>query len=135
MDHYIDISDELFIQIQHHETQEIILKETDVKGDISPGDTLKLYHPSDPNEALRVQVNRVDELSVSDLDSSTGQEAAVTAYGAEDGSAELVGSDSCSAAHRGKCKVQIKLIEWVFQIETELDEQLREEQMWLEGLM
>ena len=100
MDHYIDISDELFLQIQNHELTEIILPECVYSDRVNEGVVLKLYHPADPAEALRVQVNR-----------------------------------AAACPDQEGQKLEIELLEWIFQIETELDEQLREEQLWLEGLL
>ena len=109
---YIDIGDKEFQRLKEHETSRLLLNRTDYSQDFAPGDVLKLYHPGDPAEALRVSVVKV------------------TGGLPEGGPSE--------EADGGECEEMIcletELLEWVFQIETELDAQLREEKLWLESL-
>ena len=96
MDHYIDVSDEIFDALQSHSTDILPLSLTE-GADYQLGDSLKLYHPSNPHEALRVQIDKIDKK--------------------EENDAELL--------------LHCSLLEWIFQIETELDQMLREEEALL----
>lgn len=102
MEHYIDITTEMFEQIQNHETTVLLLPQRMYQAKPQVGDTMKLYHPANPEEALRIEIQSVEEIST------------------EEG-------ESC-------WKLEITLLEWVFRMETELDELLREEKRWMEGL-
>ncbi|MBQ9156442.1 MAG: hypothetical protein IJ137_06660 [Eubacterium sp.] len=95
MNHYLDIDDELFRAIQNHEISQISLEQDLFSSQVKVGDELKLYHPGDPAEALRVEVDKVEEDS-----------------------------------GKRMLKLQITLTEWLFQIETDLDHQLQDENSW-----
>lgn len=102
MEYYIDITTEMFEQIQNHEVHAVCLPKHLFRAEPKTGDTMKLYHPANPEEALRVEIQNVEEAE---------EEGAGAGW-----------------------KLELALLEWVFRIETELDELLREEKRWLEGL-
>ncbi len=93
MEHIVDISDEEFISLQNHITDKLTL-EKGIASVFQVGDSMRLYHPSNKEEALRVQIDKIKENNTS-------------------------------------FELYCSLLEWVFQIETELDELLREEEDYL----
>ena len=94
MDRYIDVPDEVFEALQNHLTDLLVLH-SDMAKDFQVGDCLKLYHPSNPEEALRIQIDRMDFAKT------------------ESGEGDIL--------------FHCTLLEWIFRIETELDQILREE--------
>ncbi|HIW60484.1 MAG TPA: hypothetical protein H9880_11475 [Candidatus Anaerobutyricum avicola] len=97
MEHYLDIETALFTKIKEHETENAVIPRQIGGREVRPGDTLKLYHPGDETEALRVEITAVKP----------------------DGEATE------------KLQITFALLEWMCQVETELDEMLKEEEMWL----
>lgn len=97
MEHYLDIETALFTKIKEHETENAVIPRQIGGREVRPGDTLKLYHPGDETEALRVEITAVKP----------------------DGEATE------------KLHITFALLEWMCQVETELDEMLKEEEMWL----
>lgn len=95
MDYILDISTELFEQIKHHEISTFFIEKNVLPEEIKEGDALKLYHPGNKEEALRVLVKKAKP----------------------DG------------------EIQFELLEWMFRMETELDELLREEKLWMEEML
>ena len=61
MEHILDIETTLFRQIQEHETVEMEIPSRDEGREIKPMDTLKLYHPGEEIEALRIEVESVEK--------------------------------------------------------------------------
>lgn len=96
MEHVFDIETAVFEQIKEHQTIHLTVPKEG--RDIKPFDTLKLYHPGEDVEALRIEVTNVIEENETDV------------------------------------TIEFQLLEWMFQMETELDELLREEKKW-EGLL
>lgn len=108
MDQYVDITDQAFEALREHESDQLIfnkdladeelqgktMEEMDQYKSLCEGDSLKLYHPSNPEEALRVQIDKKEESQT-----------------------EII--------------LHCSLLEWIFHIETELDEMLREEERLL----
>lgn len=62
MEHYLDIDTELFEKIKEHETTRIQIPRMINGREVRIGDTLKLYHPGDEGEALRVEMTGVEEM-------------------------------------------------------------------------
>lgn len=59
MEHYLDIETERFEKIKEHEMTWILVPRRVAGREIGVGDVLKLYHPGDPTEAIRVEVTDV----------------------------------------------------------------------------
>lgn len=56
MEHYLDVEDALFEQIKEHAITEISVPHAINGTEIKEGDVLKLYHPGDNTEALRIEI-------------------------------------------------------------------------------
>ena len=74
MEYYLDISTDRFEKIRDHQTLDLCLsKEEAIKASgkkeepfFKIGDGLKLYHPSDFPEALRVEIESINETDDAD---------------------------------------------------------------------
>lgn len=100
MDYILDISTDIFERIKNHETTILPLSKEECPKELKAGDGIKLYHPGNQDEALRVVVKGLMQ---------------------ED-------APGCSV------QVEIELAEWMFRMETELDDLLREEKKWMEEM-
>lgn len=113
MEYVLDIETEVFEKIKNHETVHFRAPAL-IRGErIKKFDTLKLYHPGEEIEALRIEVVGMEQLA---------EEQRLSDSGGEDTSAN------------NTIVVEFQLLEWMFQMETELDDLLREEKKW-EGLL
>lgn len=113
MEYVLDIETEVFEKIKNHETVYFRAPAL-IRGErIKKFDTLKLYHPGEEIEALRIEVVGMEQLA---------EEQRLSDSGGEDTSAN------------NTIVVEFQLLEWMFQMETELDDLLREEKKW-EGLL
>lgn len=124
MEYYVDIAADVFEKIKAHGTTEIVFGEEELKNltgrEGSPffekGDTLKLYPLSEPGadpEALRILI--------------TGEQICLPEKDEE----EEFRQGGQSAVCREKFTLSFELLEWIFAMETELDDLLREEQEML----
>lgn len=100
MEHYLDIATDVFNKIKEHVTEEIEIPCLISGREVQPGDTMKLYHPADETEALRIEITGVSN--------ATGNQTVTASF---------------------------VLLEWMCRLETELDELLREEEAWMQGLL
>ncbi len=115
MEHYLDIETELFEKVKKHKTTEMRISRSIDGREVKTGDTLKLYHLGDETEALRVEITGVE---------TTGVEETVQ---------EMSEREDCDAEQA--VTVSFSLLEWMCRLETELDELLRQEEMWMRGLL
>lgn len=115
MEHYLDIETELFEKIKEHETTEIRIPRCIDGRKVKTGDTLKLYHPGDETEALRVEITGVETTEVGEMVQDTSE------------------GEDCDAEQA--VTVSFSLLEWMCRLETELDELLRQEEMWMKRLL
>lgn len=101
MVYYVDISDEVFRAVQNHSCHKLTLDDGQLKGEkeLKVEDELKLYHPSNKAEAIRVGIQGVNH------DSDARQ-----------------------------WEITITMLEYMFTMRTELDEQLEEEERILKEL-
>ena len=114
MEHYLDIETELFEKIREHETTRIQIPREINGREVRTGDTLKLYHPGDGTEALRVEVSGVEERGTKGEDGKEEEKSGETGQ---------------------EVTVSFFLLEWMCRLETELDELLRQEEEWMQGLL
>lgn len=146
MEHYLDIETERFEKIKEHEVTWILVPRRVAGREIGIGDVLKLYHPGDPTEAIRVEVTDVQTADAAAA--QTGTDAGVLKGSRADAGASVesravaevsAGSrtDAAAAVGAGQefMRVSFVLLEWMCRLETELDELLREEERWMQGLL
>ena len=112
MEHILDIETEVFEKIKDHEILQFKVPATMNGVEIKKFDTLKLYHPGEEIEALRIEVVGLEPVMEGQNQDSSGSET----------------------VHKEMILVEFQLLEWMFQMETELDDLLREEKKW-EGLL
>lgn len=112
MEYILDIETEVFEQIKNHETVHLQVPAVMNGAKLKKFDTLKLYHPGEEIEALRIEVV--------DLERMPEEEGRDYAGG--------------TVSEDGTVRIEFQLLEWMFQMETELDELLREEKKW-EGIL
>lgn len=126
MEHYLDIETERFEKIKEHEVTWILVPRRVAGREIGIGDVLKLYHPGDPTEAIRVEVTDVQTA-----------DAAAAQTGTDAGVLKGSRTDAAAAVGAGQefIRVSFVLLEWMCRLETELDELLREEERWMQGLL
>lgn len=98
MEHILDIDTEVFEKIKNHETLQIEIPSEINQRRVKEGDDLKLYHPGNPAEALRIHLVKLTQ------------------------------------RQKDKVLAHFELSEWMFWMETELDELLKEEEKLWEGL-
>lgn len=147
MEHYLDIETERFEKIKEHEATWMSVPRRVAGREIGIGDVLKLYHPGDPTEAIRVEVTDVQTADAAAA--QTGTDAGVSKGSRADAgasaesravaevSAESRTDAAAVAAGTGRelMRVSFVLLEWMCRLETELDELLREEERWMQGLL
>ena len=140
MEHYLDIETERFEKIKEHEVTWILVPRRVAGREIGIGDVLKLYHPGDPTEAIRVEVTDVQTADAAAA--QTGTDAGVLKGSRAESRAVAevsAGSrtDAAAAVGAGQefMRVSFVLLEWMCRLETELDELLREEERWMQGLL
>lgn len=112
VEHILDIETEVFEKIKNHEILQLKVPATMNGVEIKKYDTLKLYHPGEEIEALRVEVVGLEPVTEEQNQDSSGSET----------------------VHKEMILVEFQLLEWMFRMETELDDFLREEKKW-EGLL
>lgn len=112
VEHILDIETEVFEKIKDHEILQFKVPATMNGVEIKKFDTLKLYHPSEEIEALRIEVVGLEPVTEEQNQDSSGSET----------------------VHKEMILVEFQLLEWMFRMETELDDFLREEKKW-EGLL
>lgn len=147
MEHYLDIETERFEKIKEHEVTWILVPRRVAGREIGVGDVLKLYHPGDPTEAIRVEVTDVQTADAAAA--QTGTDAGVSKGSRADAGASAesravaeVSAESrkdaaavAAGAGRELMRVSFVMLEWMCRLETELDELLREEERWMQGLL
>lgn len=112
VEHILDIETEVFEKIKNHEILQLKVPATMNGVEIKKFDTLKLYHPGEKIEALRIEVVGLEPVTEEQNQDSSGSET----------------------VHKEMILVEFQLLEWMFRMETELDDFLREEKKW-EGLL
>lgn len=112
VEHILDIETEVFGKIKNHEILQLKVPATMNGVEIKKFDTLKLYHPGEEIEALRIEVVGLEPVTEEQNQDSSGSET----------------------VHKEMILVEFQLLEWMFRMETELDDFLREEKKW-EGLL
>ena len=113
MEYVLDITTDVFENIKEHRTLHLTVPAVIEGNEIHKYDTLKLYHPGEEVEAFRIEIVDIMEKSICE-EAEQGQMS--------------VDTDEKNVV------VEFQLLEWMFQMETELDDLLREEKKW-EGLL
>lgn len=123
MEHYLDIETVLFEKIKEHETTKMRIPPCINKKEVRMGDTLKLYHPGDETEALRVEIVNIEKPEIRKIEIEE-----MSCFPKKEGEIEKTGREQ-------EVVISFSLLEWMCRLETELDELLRQEEMWMQELL
>lgn len=61
MEHILDVETEAFIRVKEHETTRLEVPAVIEGRELRQYDTIKLYHPGDEREAVRIEISEITE--------------------------------------------------------------------------